>query len=73
MVYTTKTQQMTTQSSTPGHRRRTGSAGDGCDRGFIVHGQQLPIIVFNLAEEGNILRVVSGDSVGTLIQTASSQ
>ena len=33
----------------------------------------LPIIVFNLAEEGNILRVVSGDSVGTLIQTASSQ
>ena len=27
----------------------------------------LPIIVFNLRKEGNILRVVSGEEVGTLV------
>lgn len=31
----------------------------------------LPIIVFNLAQEGNIMKVVCGESVGTLIQTAA--
>ena len=28
---------------------------------------QLPIIVFNIMEKGNIKRVVSGDSIGTLV------
>ncbi len=27
----------------------------------------LPIIVFNLRKEGNILRVVTGEKVGTLV------
>lgn len=31
----------------------------------------LPIIVFNLAQEGNIMKVVCGEDVGTLIQTAA--
>ena len=28
---------------------------------------KLPIIVFNLREEGNIRRVVNGDPIGTLV------
>ncbi len=28
---------------------------------------QLPIIVFNIMEKGNIKRVVSGESIGTLV------
>jgi uridylate kinase len=29
--------------------------------------RQLPIVVFNLKKEGNIVRVVSGEKTGTLI------
>jgi uridylate kinase len=31
----------------------------------------LPLIVFNLKESGNLLRVVRGDKIGTLVRTAS--
>ena len=33
----------------------------------LAMGQTLPIIVFNLKKKGNILKVVSGEKVGTLI------
>ena len=33
----------------------------------MAMGQNLPIIVFNLRKEGNILKVVSGEDVGTII------
>lgn len=33
----------------------------------LAMGQQLPIIVFNLTEKGNIMKVISGEKVGTLI------
>ena len=33
----------------------------------LAMGQELPIIVFNLRKEGNILRVVSGEDIGTII------
>ena len=33
----------------------------------LAMGQTLPIIVFNLMEQGNIGRVISGENVGTLI------
>ena len=29
--------------------------------------QQMPIVVFNIGERGNIEKIVSGDKVGTLI------
>jgi uridylate kinase len=29
---------------------------------------RLPIIVFNLRSEGNILKAVSGESIGTIIE-----
>jgi uridylate kinase len=28
---------------------------------------QLPLIVFNLKESGNLLRIVNGDKIGTLV------
>ncbi len=34
----------------------------------LAMGQQLPIIVFNLGDAGNIMKVVSGEKVGTLIR-----
>ena len=33
----------------------------------LAMGQQLPIIVFNLGDAGNIMKAVSGEKVGTLI------
>jgi len=33
----------------------------------LAMGQRLPIIVFNLRERGNILKVIAGEKVGTLI------
>ena len=30
----------------------------------------IPLVVFNLAESGNIKRLLNGEQVGTLIQTA---
>lgn len=33
----------------------------------LAMGQELPIIVFNLRKEGNILRVISGEDIGTII------
>jgi uridylate kinase len=33
---------------------------------------KLPLIVFNLKESGNLLRVVQGDKIGTLV-TASGR
>ena len=33
----------------------------------LAMGQNLPIIVFNLLDKGNIVKVVSGENVGTLI------
>lgn len=33
----------------------------------LAMGQELPIIVFNLTEKGNIMKVISGEKVGTLI------
>jgi len=33
----------------------------------LAMGQKLPIIVFNLREKGNIMKVISGEKVGTLI------
>jgi uridylate kinase len=29
---------------------------------------KLPIIVFDIGEEGNLRRVVSGDTIGTLVE-----
>ena len=34
----------------------------------LAMGQQLPIIVFNLGDAGNIMKAVSGEKVGTLIR-----
>ena len=47
---------------------RARAAGDGHDRALALHGQRLPIHVFELAE-GNIRRVASGERVGTIIST----
>ena len=33
----------------------------------LAMGQELPIIVFNLREKGNIKKIISGDHIGTLI------
>jgi uridylate kinase len=38
----------------------------------LAMGQELPIIVFNLREKGNILKVITGEKVGTLITGESS-
>ena len=38
----------------------------------LAMGQKLPIIVFNLREKGNILKVITGEKVGTLITGESS-
>ena len=38
----------------------------------LAMGQELPIIVFNLREKGNILKVISGEKVGTLITGETS-
>ena len=43
--------------------------GDGLDGAVAVHGQQLPIHVFNMDDELNIDRIVSGERVGTLVST----
>ena len=38
----------------------------------LAMGQKLPIIVFNLREKGNIMKVIAGEKVGTLITGESS-
>ncbi|UCF81995.1 MAG: UMP kinase [Desulfobacteraceae bacterium] len=38
----------------------------------LAMGQGLPIIVFNLREKGNIMKVIAGEKVGTLITGESS-
>ena len=38
----------------------------------LAMGQELPIIVFNLRKKGNIIKVITGEKVGTLITGESS-
>ena len=41
----------------------------GLDRAVALHGQPLPIHVFNMDDERNIERIVSGERVGTVVST----
>lgn len=36
----------------------------------LCHENNLPIIIFNIREEGNILKIVKGEKVGSLIYNA---
>ena len=40
---------------------------DGHDRFYPLHGKQLPIIVFDMNKPGNLMSVVTGEKVGTLV------
>ena len=48
-------------------RRSSGGCGDGRDRADAVHGEPLPIHVFNMDDPANIARILSGERVGTLV------
>jgi len=39
----------------------------GYDGNFPVQGKQSPIIVSNLKQKGNLLRIINGESIGTIV------
>jgi len=43
---------------------RTGTRSHGLDGAHAVHGQCLPIVIFNMFRSGNIRRVVMGEAIG---------
>ena len=47
------------------------AAGHGRHGADAVHGEQAPLYVFNMDDERNIDRIVSGERVGTLVETAA--
>jgi len=51
-------------------RPAPGLEGDGLDGDFPVHGQRMPIVVFNMNTHGNIKRVVLGERVGSTVTPA---
>ena len=74
-VYTADPQRPTptpssSRRSRTARRSQRGLQGDGLDRAVAVHGQPAcPIYVFNMDDEANIDRIVSGERVGTLVTT----
>ena len=54
-------------------RAAAPAAGHGLDGAHAVHGEPLPIYVFNMDDERNIDRIVSGERVGTLVETHMSE
>ena len=51
-------------------RRRSSSGWPVMDSGALaLHGQRLPIHVFNMDDERNIDRIVCGERVGTVVRS----